>query len=155
MHSTFTNPELHPISNLFGISHLSCGTSCVTLMSMLEVQILCDSPDNLDVDAEHIHSDEDKLSCIWWWLVGKLLGKRQSKILERRLKRLKEKSPGFNVCGDGPVVLELTRDHRPDRADEKLRIEAAGGFVESYGGLPRVNGQLAVSRSIGDLAFKK
>lgn len=68
---------------------------------------------------------------------------------------MKEKSPRVNVCSDGPVVLELTRDHRPDREDERLRIETAGGFVESYGGLPRVNGQLAVSRSIGDLAFKK
>lgn len=43
---------------LFANSHLSCGNSCVTLMSMLEVQIFCDSPDKLHVDAEHIRSDK-------------------------------------------------------------------------------------------------
>ncbi|KAK4492510.1 hypothetical protein RD792_003321 [Penstemon davidsonii] len=51
-------------------------------------------------------------------------------------------------------VAELTKDHHPDRADEKARIEAAGGFVRTYG-VPRVNGILAVSRSIGDLYLKR
>ncbi|KAK9921679.1 hypothetical protein M0R45_030181 [Rubus argutus] len=50
-------------------------------------------------------------------------------------------------------VKELTRDHHPDRDDEKLRVETAGGYVE-LGGVPRVNGQLAISRSIGDIFFK-
>lgn len=51
-------------------------------------------------------------------------------------------------------VKELTRDHHPDRDDEKLRVETAGGYVE-LGGVPRVNGQLAISRSIGDIFFKR
>ncbi|CAM6025619.1 unnamed protein product [Sphagnum balticum] len=55
----------------------------------------------------------------------------------------------------GSLALELTDDHRPDREDERLRVEANGGFVENQGGVPRVNGQLAVSRSIGDVALKK
>ncbi|PRQ44472.1 putative protein-serine/threonine phosphatase [Rosa chinensis] len=50
-------------------------------------------------------------------------------------------------------VKELTRDHHPDRDDEKFRVETAGGYVE-LGGVPRVNGQLAISRSIGDISFK-
>ena len=51
---------------------------------------------------------------------------------------------------------ELTRDHHPDREDERRRIEAAGGSVVSgTTGVPRVNGQLAVSRSIGDICYKK
>ncbi|CAK9233668.1 unnamed protein product [Sphagnum troendelagicum] len=55
----------------------------------------------------------------------------------------------------GSLALELTDVHRPDREDERLRVEANGGFVENQGGVPRVNGQLAVSRSIGDVALKK
>ncbi|KAF5182009.1 phosphatase 2C [Thalictrum thalictroides] len=52
------------------------------------------------------------------------------------------------------AVKELTRDHHPDRDDERSRIESAGGFVEEWG-VPRVNGELAVSRSIGDVSFKR
>lgn len=51
------------------------------------------------------------------------------------------------------VVKELTKDHHPDRDDERIRIEAAGGYVE-WGGVPRVNGQLAISRALGDISFK-
>ncbi|KAH6555972.1 hypothetical protein KP509_1Z213100 [Ceratopteris richardii] len=50
---------------------------------------------------------------------------------------------------------ELTVAHHPDRVDEKSRIEAAGGFVSTLGGVARVNGQLAISRALGDATFKK
>ena len=61
--------------------------------------------------------------------------------------------------GDSRAVLSqngravpLTNDHKPDRPDEKDRIEDAGGFV---GGDPaRVCGSLAVSRAFGDLALR-
>ncbi|XP_047270219.1 probable protein phosphatase 2C 51 isoform X2 [Capsicum annuum] len=49
---------------------------------------------------------------------------------------------------------ELTNDHHPDRDDEKARIHAAGGVVLTVG-VPRVNGILAVSRSIGDIRLKR
>lgn len=52
------------------------------------------------------------------------------------------------------VLKELTRDHRPDRDDEKSRVEKAGGHVLEWSGVPRVNGQLAVSRAIGDVSLK-
>ncbi|XP_052291940.1 probable protein phosphatase 2C 51 isoform X7 [Citrus sinensis] len=52
------------------------------------------------------------------------------------------------------TVKELTRDHHPDREDERYRVEAAGGYVLQWGGVSRVNGQLAVSRAIGDLSYK-
>ncbi|XP_031287144.1 uncharacterized protein LOC116145851 isoform X3 [Pistacia vera] len=52
------------------------------------------------------------------------------------------------------TVKELTRDHHPDRDDERFRVEAAGGYVLEWGGVPRVNGRLAVSRAIGDLSYK-
>lgn len=50
---------------------------------------------------------------------------------------------------------ELTRDHHPDREDEKARIEASGGSVLTLYGVPRVNGRLAMSRAIGDVYFKR
>ena len=53
------------------------------------------------------------------------------------------------------IVKELTRDHRPDRDDEKFRVENAGGCVIEWSGVSRVNGRLAVSRAIGDIAYKK
>lgn len=49
---------------------------------------------------------------------------------------------------------ELTRDHHPDRDDERARIEASGGSVIVWG-VPRVNGILATSRSIGDVYLKR
>ncbi|KAB1203336.1 putative protein phosphatase 2C 51 [Morella rubra] len=52
-------------------------------------------------------------------------------------------------------VKELTRDHHPDRDDERIRVETAGGYVLELGGVARVNGQLAISRAIGDVYFKR
>ncbi|XP_062143587.1 uncharacterized protein LOC133851268 isoform X3 [Alnus glutinosa] len=61
------------------------------------------------------------------------------------------------ACSNGLAhfyVKELTRDHHPDRDDERIRVETAGGYVLELGGVPRVNGQLAISRAIGDVSFK-
>lgn len=62
--------------------------------------------------------------------------------------------------GDSQVILvqqgqvvKLMEPHRPERQDEKARIEALGGFV-SLMDCWRVNGTLAVSRAIGDV-FQK
>ncbi|KAE9404078.1 PP2C-domain-containing protein [Gymnopus androsaceus JB14] len=49
------------------------------------------------------------------------------------------------------VVKPLSFDHKPTNESEKTRIAGAGGYVE-YG---RVNGNLALSRAIGDFEFKK
>lgn len=54
------------------------------------------------------------------------------------------------LCRGGEAV-QLSLDHKPDRADERERIEAAGGFIQ--GG--RINCGLAISRSFGDLDCKK
>jgi protein phosphatase 1L len=62
----------------------------------------------------------------------------------------------------GEQILELSRDHKPDLEEERARIEAVGGAVVWCGrvdregrpvpgtGLYRVNGNLALSRAIGD-----
>jgi len=48
-------------------------------------------------------------------------------------------------------VQELSYDHKPGNEGESKRIVAAGGWVE----FNRVNGNLALSRAIGDFVFKK
>ncbi|XP_015166553.1 putative protein phosphatase 2C 50 [Solanum tuberosum] len=65
----------------------------------------------------------------------------------------------FDQENEGDLITrlqaeELTKDHHPDRDDEKARIKAAGGVVLVVG-VPRVNGILAVSRSIGDIRLKR
>ncbi|KAF7830684.1 protein phosphatase 2C 51-like [Senna tora] len=52
------------------------------------------------------------------------------------------------VMGRGGEAFALSNDHKPDRPDELMRIEAAGGRVINWNG-QRVLGVLATSRSIG------
>lgn len=47
----------------------------------------------------------------------------------------------------------LTEDHKPDIPKERKRIEAAGGFVIRFG-VYRVQGELAMSRALGDTHLK-
>nr|XP_020442305.1 protein phosphatase 1K, mitochondrial-like [Monopterus albus] len=64
--------------------------------------------------------------------------------------------------GDSRAVLcrkgrasKLTTDHTPDRKDERQRIQRFGGFVTwNSVGQTNVNGQLAMTRSIGDFHLK-
>ena len=60
-------------------------------------------------------------------------------------------------CGDSRAIVSsggelklVTRDHKPYNDDEKRRIEKAGGSVM----MQRVNGNLAVSRALGDYEYK-
>lgn len=57
------------------------------------------------------------------------------------------------VCIGG-VATPLSRDHKPNRDDERQRIENAGGVV-MWSGTWRVGGVLAVSRAFGDRLLKK
>jgi len=50
--------------------------------------------------------------------------------------------------------VALSVDHKPNREDERARIEAAGGTVVFWG-VWRVEGILAVSRAIGDKLLKQ
>ncbi|AMD22650.1 HHL120Wp [Eremothecium sinecaudum] len=73
---------------------------------------------------------------------------------------LVSKKTGLLVCansGDSRTVLSTSKwakalsfDHKPTLRSEQSRIVAADGFVE----MDRVNGNLALSRAIGDFEFK-
>ncbi|SCV04469.1 LAME_0H18690g1_1 [Lachancea meyersii CBS 8951] len=54
------------------------------------------------------------------------------------------------VLSRSAIAKALSYDHKPTLVGEKSRIVAADGFVE----MDRVNGNLALSRAIGDFEFK-
>ena len=53
------------------------------------------------------------------------------------------------VCSDN-MAIPLSYDHKPQNKEELARIEASGHFVED----DRVDGNLALSRAIGDFQYK-
>lgn len=62
------------------------------------------------------------------------------------------------LCREGRAI-DMSEDHKPNLPSECARIENAGGCVlnQCIGPhvLPRVNGDLSLSRSIGDLRYKQ
>jgi len=56
------------------------------------------------------------------------------------------------LCREGGTAEPLSFDHKPSQPREMNRINNAGGFVNRFG---RVNGNLNLSRSIGDLKYKQ
>ncbi|KAI7752931.1 hypothetical protein M8C21_024321 [Ambrosia artemisiifolia] len=57
------------------------------------------------------------------------------------------------VVSKGGKAIQLSTDHEP--STERASIEHKGGFVSNMpGDVPRVNGQLAVSRAFGDKSLK-
>ena len=46
--------------------------------------------------------------------------------------------------------MRLSKDHKPFNEEEKLRIEAEGGYVQNS----RLMGVVSVSRSFGDFIYK-
>ncbi|CAK7902627.1 protein phosphatase 2C homolog 2 [[Candida] anglica] len=69
-----------------------------------------------------------------------------------------EKTIYCGNAGDSRTIMSinglakaLSYDHKPSNEGEKARICSAGGYVD----MGRVNGNLALSRGIGDFEFKK
>lgn len=58
------------------------------------------------------------------------------------------------VLCHGGIAIPLSFDHKPDRPDERARIEASGGRVIYLNGA-RVEGILAMSRALGDKYLKE
>ena len=52
---------------------------------------------------------------------------------------------------EGVAAMQLTEDHVASSPDEQVQIKDRGGFISKAGGIDRVNGSLAVSRSLGDV----
>lgn len=51
---------------------------------------------------------------------------------------------------DPAVAVTMSEDHKPSLPDEEKRVKAAGGFVK----FDRINGELAMSRALGDFQYK-
>jgi len=56
-----------------------------------------------------------------------------------------------SVMGVGGNTVPMSFDHKPTNKSEEQRIQAAGGTVT----MKRVNGDLAVSRALGDFSYKQ
>jgi len=61
-------------------------------------------------------------------------------------------SSGGGPAAEGGSFAELSKDHKPSQEEEKARIEASGHKVNLN--TDRVDGCLALSRSLGDLQYK-
>ncbi|KAM5436513.1 Protein phosphatase 2C 2 [Microsporum ferrugineum] len=72
-------------------------------------------------------------------------------IISRDKIRVANAGDSRSVLGVKGRAKPLSFDHKPQNAGEKARISAAGGFVD-FG---RVNGNLALSRALGDFEFKR
>jgi serine/threonine protein phosphatase PrpC len=55
------------------------------------------------------------------------------------------------ICQTNGACVALSKDHKPENPMERRRIELAGGFVADN----RVNGELAMSRALGDFQYKQ
>ncbi|CAG8603244.1 21536_t:CDS:2 [Dentiscutata erythropus] len=55
------------------------------------------------------------------------------------------------VLSEDGVAIPMSDDHKPSNPDESDRITEAGGYIE-FG---RVNGNLSLSRALGDFEFKQ
>ncbi|XP_033728618.1 protein phosphatase 1K, mitochondrial-like [Pecten maximus] len=59
------------------------------------------------------------------------------------------------LCRGGKAIA-LTQDHNPDNIGERKRIQARGGVITPNSlGTPKVNGNLSMTRCIGNLPLKK
>lgn len=55
-----------------------------------------------------------------------------------------------SVLGRGGKAVPLSFDHKPENDEERKRIEKAGSVITEG----RVDGNLNLSRSLGDLRYK-
>lgn len=72
-----------------------------------------------------------------------------------------EKKLFVGWCGDSQALIarlgnvrQIVKKHSPEEVSERIRIEKLGGCILYWSGSYRVNGSLAVSRAIGDMAHK-
>lgn len=67
------------------------------------------------------------------------------------MRRLEPRPSFFSFFVGDVQAFPLSHDHKPTNPDEKKRIFAAGGYVANG----RVDGNLNLSRAVGDLFYKQ
>lgn len=55
------------------------------------------------------------------------------------------------VLSSNGKAIEMSEDHKPENDTERDRVEKAGGYITNG----RINGNLNLSRALGDLEYKK
>jgi protein phosphatase 2C family protein 2/3 len=97
----------------------------------------------LDLDHEMMTSDE---------LTNELSGTTAVSVLIKNNKLYcANVGDSRAVCSVSGHAVPLSHDHKPSNPGEQQRIFSAGGWVE----FNRVNGNLALSRALGDFTFKR
>lgn len=56
-----------------------------------------------------------------------------------------------SVLCRGSQAVDLSKDHKPESAEEEARVKKAGGCIT----MGRVNGGLNLTRSFGDFDYKR
>ena len=72
-----------------------------------------------------------------------------SRVLKIRLGR------NAGLCEESGTGGGVTVDHKPSSHEEKRRIESCGDVVVTLPHISRINGELALSRGLGDRRWKK
>lgn len=73
-------------------------------------------------------------------------------LIDEENKKLYVANAGDSRCvlARGGETVALSFDHKPDNDEEKKRIEAAGSVIMEG----RVDGNLNLSRALGDMKYK-
>ncbi|CAH2070153.1 unnamed protein product [Thlaspi arvense] len=81
-------------------------------------------------------------------------GSRAAEYLKEHLFNNLMKHPQFLTDTKLALTIALSDDHKPNRSDERKRIESAGGVI-MWAGTWRVGGVLAMSRAFGNRMLKQ
>ncbi|OEU17935.1 protein serine/threonine phosphatase 2C [Fragilariopsis cylindrus CCMP1102] len=103
-----------------------------------------------DDDNHPIHAGATAVVAV---ITGKILTVANAGDSRAVLCRRRRSRDGNNgTDDDGHYAFPLSYDHKPSQTHELNRILCSGGFVNHFG---RINGNLNLSRSIGDLKYKQ
>jgi len=110
----------------------------------------------LDIDQDFLDTERDSGSTAAMCIVHRQpSGKIRLRVANIGDSRVLLGRRDGTIVDGGGTEQGLTTDHKPNNEIEKERIYRCGGHVEEHQGVPRVNGDLAVSRGFGDRAYKK
>mmetsp|Transcript_23741 Transcript_23741/g.33199 ORF Transcript_23741/g.33199 Transcript_23741/m.33199 type:complete len:388 (-) Transcript_23741:491-1654(-) len=149
--------EKHPKRAFFGVYDGHGGARCSKYLETAMVNAIGGLSDPTDteelkkvclaVDAEFLKREEEREdgSTAVFCVVTPQEGKKLYNITTANIGD----SRAILIHADGKIE-PLTEDHKPNNPEEMERITRAGGSVSSC----RVDGQLALSRAIGDWNYK-